>query len=215
MNRIPVSYPLNWPANTPRARVRHHGRYTTDTGRYRREVTMAEAQTRLFNALDKFNNQGRGRVVDLSRCELRTMIQVRKDGKGFIKGDERRPPDVGVVVRFKIEKNPIPLPIDCYTDIAQNIAASAAAVDALRTLWRVDAGIFLAAASGLAGLPPPMAMANWRGILGYPQDVTPTYDEARKRYKKMASAAHSDKGGNDNVMADLNRAIADAKTELQ
>lgn len=59
-----------------------------------------------------------------------------------------------------------------------------------------------------------VAMANWRGILGYKQDETPTYAEARKRYKKMASVAHSDKGGNDNTMADLNRAIDDAKLEL-
>lgn len=216
MKRIPVFYPLEWPANKPRTIDRQWGNYSKGSDRHRREITLAEALTRVYVALDKFNNQGKGVVVELSNsdvCELRTMMQVKKDGTGFY-ANQRKPPDVGAVLYFEIDNKPLTIAIDKYTNIAQNIAACAAAVDSLRQLWRVDAGTFLAAASGLAGLPPPIAMANWRGILGYPQDVTPTYDEARKRYKNMASAAHPDKGGNENTMTALNRAIADAKLEL-
>lgn len=72
MNRIPVYYPLQWPANKPRTPDydRRFGKYTkkSDRGYRLRDITLAEAQTRAWDALDKFNNQGRGYVVSIDDC---------------------------------------------------------------------------------------------------------------------------------------------------
>ena len=214
MKRIPIFYPLDWPAGKPRT-----SEYNKAYGRYRnghREVTFAEAQARVFIALNAFNGQGHGDVVEVNNpdcCELRCMLEINKDGTSFRRG-QKTPPDKGVVVFFEIDGSPITIAIDKFTSIEQNTAACAAAIDSLRQLWRVDAGTFLAAASGLNALPH-IAVPNWRGILGYKQEENPTYDEVKHRYRVMASAAHSDKGGNDNVMADLNRAWSDAKEEFK
>lgn len=212
MRRIPLHYPLEWPANKQRSADRIFGRYTNN----KRDITLAEAQTRLFDALEKFNNQGKGWVVDIDAdCLLKTMFDLRKDGG--MRSGQRKPPDVGAVCHFAIcdgDRVELVLAIDRYTKIEQNIAAIAACVDSLRQLWRVDAGTFLAAASGLNALPPPMAYPNWRTVLGFAQDSTPSFDEVKKNYRVMIKAAHSDNGGNDSVAAEINIAYGQAKEDL-
>ena len=217
MNRIPVSYPLNWPAG--KTRTSDWDRMGSVYKKNGRNVTLAESQTRLYLSLDKFNNQGKGFVVntdDADLCELRTMMQLRRDGQFFL-SDQKTPPDAGAVVYFQIDNSPITIAIDRFVKIEQNIAACAAAIDSLRQLFRVDAGTFLAAASGLNALPAPSVVANpnWRTVLGFDQRYSPTLDEVKHNYRTMAKAAHPDSGGTKQTMAALNIAYSEAKTELR
>ena len=216
-NHIPCTYPLQWPANKPRCRNRDFGRYTKKRDGFGvRDVTLAEAQARLFEEIDKFNSRNYYDIIDPFECELRTMLEVRKDAR--IRQGQKKPPDPGAVLFMPYQDGKeMILAIDKFTELQQNIAAIAAALASLRQLQRVDAELFNAAAVGFAALPPPSVVAtpNWRTVLGFKQDASPSIDEVRHNFHVAGNSAHPDKGGNSNVQSDLNRAFAEAKEELR
>ena len=219
MRRIPLHYPLEWPASKPRTSQadKRVGNYSKGGDRNRRDITMAEAQTRVFDAIDKFTMRGHNYVINPDDCRLKTMFELRQDG--MMRRGQRTPPDVGAVCTFTMTDTgaELLLAIDKYTKIEQNIAAIAACIDSLRQLWRADAGTFLAAASGLNALPAPsvIAIPNWRSVLGFQQYAEPTLDEVKRAYRVASKVAHPDNGGNDNTQAALNAAYAAAKEELR
>ena len=113
-----------------------------------------------------------------------------------------RPDDPGIAVWFTWNKRQVCIPIDRYSTPAANLQAIHHVLEARRvearhgTLTMVQQSF-----AGFAALPPPR---HWSEVLGVGPDAG--RDQVEAAFKAKAKAVHSDHGGADTVMADLNLA---------
>lgn len=148
-----TAYPLKWPAGWPRATMQRRAKFgrsvhvpstTGGTGYHRKaEMTVATATQRLREELA---------IMGASNVVISTDIPLRRDG-GPISG-RRAPDDQGVAVYWTMGKEPQCIAIDIYDRIADNIAAAAATINAMRAIERHGgAQIMRRAWSGFKALP--------------------------------------------------------------
>jgi hypothetical protein len=206
MTDAPSAYPLAWPTGRPRAKSRVEGRFATTLrntpGGYKKPLTLthAEARARLAQQLDLL----RARSPILS-----SNVELRIDGNPRLGLLEPRDP--GVAVYFTLDTKPIVLACDRYTNVAQNIAAIAAHIDATRRIERYGVGTMAQIFTGFLALPAPMVVDDWRAALGKPR----TLGEAEASYRERMRQAHPDAGGSVADAATLNAAIKRAREVLR
>lgn len=104
--------------------------------------------------------------------------------------------------------------IDRYTTVADNLAAVAATLEAMRAIERHGgAQILDRAFTGFTALPSPGAPRSWREIIGVPpgeRDI----GTIRAAYRRRAQEAHPDRGGSHDAMAELTAAMRHAEKDL-
>lgn len=202
-------YPLEWPLGWKRTRARRHGDFRmtredrTPEGPKKRTtpVNMAVAVERLERQLD---------ALGAKDSTLSTNVSLSL--RGIPRGDEN-PSDPGAAVYFSFRGKATVLACDSYYRVADNIAALAAHIDALRRIERYGVGTIEQALAGYKALPADTA-ANWRAVFGFSKDSRPSLDQLDAAYKQTAKAKHPDVGGSDLEMAHLNRARDYALQEL-
>ncbi|WP_415916343.1 J domain-containing protein [Xanthomonas arboricola] len=191
---IPAS-PLAWPAGwkrTPgghrdkarfgkasRARARAGGGWD-----YGRELTIAEGVDRVRRELQRMGINDDDLVIS-------TNLELRLDG--LPRSNQREPADPGVAVywldRYDRTQPPKCMAIDCYDRVADNLAAVAATLDAMRAIERHGgAAILERAFAGFTALPAPAA-PSWREVLD-PADPEGSY-------RRLRSQHHPDRPGGD------------------
>jgi len=163
---------------------------------------VVDALSRLDSELERLG----ARAATLS-----TNVSLRLDGR--IRGDEN-PPDPGVAVYFTFKGKATVLAADRYLRVADNIAAIAGHIEAIRRVERYGVGTIEQALAGYKALPADSA-ANWRAVFGFPADAAPSLDDVDRAYKTAARRKHPDAGGTDIEMAHLNRARDYALSELE
>ncbi len=209
----PSAYPLAWPMNRPRATYREATWRFGTTRRSRpnendplqrkkdKPVTLAEACERLAVELDRL---GAGTAV------LSSNVELRVDGRP--RSDRTPPRDPGVAVYLQLKAKPIVLACDSYIDVAQNVAAIAAHIDAMRRMERYGVATVEQQFTGYLALPAPMVVDDWREALGNPG----TLAEAEAAFRERIKAAHPDQpGGSHTAAAKLTAAIARARETLR
>ena len=198
----PQSFPLTWPqteARTPshcreRARWGKHGH----SGYGKRALTISEATGRLVKEIS---------LLGATQSTISSDIPLRNDG--FPRGGAREPDDPGVCVYLTIGKRPYSLPSDSWDRVADNIAAIAAHIGAMRSMERWGVGSLEKNFAGYLALPAPTALRPWFDVLHCLEcDDQVTVD---RQYKILALDFHPDNGGSHEDMAELNRAIAEAR----
>jgi hypothetical protein len=208
------AYPLHWPLGWKRtpAHSRQRAKFAkvnTDFNpqighAYKtiRELSIADALARIFRELD---------LLSASTCVVSTNVETRLDGTP--RSDRRAPDDPGVAVYFKLHGKDRVLACDKWDRVADNIAAIAAHIDAIRRQDRYGVGTIDQAFAGYSALPPPGSTARparpWYEVLGV--RLHATLDEAEIEYRRRAKVAHPDNGGSAERMAELNAAIAEAR----
>lgn len=149
--------------------------------------------------------------VERQDVVISTNVRTRLDG--LPRSGEREPDDPGAAVYWQEATGPSRvMAIDQYDRVADNLAAIAATLDAMRAIERHGgAQILERAFTGFTALPAPSdgAPRDWWDVLGVLR--TCTLDEARTAYRRAASAAHPDRGGTDARMAEVNRAWEQAQ----
>jgi DnaJ domain len=201
----PVRFPLQWPVGWERtpahermaASFRKGGSATRDpvTGIGGRAPTRAlsvpDALARLSQQLG---------LLEATHEVLSTNLQVRLDG--LIKGGQVEPADPGAAVYFRLHGAARCLACDRWTRLADNIAAIAQHVDALRRIDRYGVGSLDQVFAGYAALPP--TSADWWIILGVPRDAT--REQIETAFRALARRYHPDSGGDHTAMARINDA---------
>jgi len=208
------AYPLAWPTGWKRtvAGQRRAARF----GRARKQkydgswegsrpVTLTEAVERVLTELVRM-------AVDRQDIVISTNVRTRLDG--LPRSGEREPDDPGAAVYWRDVFNSAPrvMAVDQYDRVADNLAAIAATLDAMRAIERHGgAQILERAFTGFTALPAPGdgSPRDWWAVLGVAR--TAALDEARAAYRRAASAAHPDRGGTDARMAEVNRAWEQAQ----
>lgn len=202
------AYPLQWPGGWPRTeaarrkRAKFSAKSAPSSGSwsYQRDITINEGTRRVREELERMRISEQDIVIS-------TDVRLRLDG--LPRSGEPEPKDSGAAVYWETAKGERRvMAIDQYDRVADNLAAIAATLNAMRAIERHGgAQILDRAFTGFVALPAPTKREWWQVL-----DVNPeaTEDEIRKAYKRMASMNHPDKGGSAEAMAEINRAYAEA-----
>jgi hypothetical protein len=210
--RYPLAWPLGW-ARTPapqRRRAAFAASHTITqegasglvTRRQTRALTVADALKRLSGELGR---------LGATRELLSTNVEVRLDG--LPRSGQSEPRDPGAAVYFQLKGQPRCLACDRWDRVADNIAAIAQHIDALRRIDRYGVGTLEQAFAGYAALPP-QASHDWRLVLGFAAGAAVTRAMVEEAFRERARTAHPDAGGSHDSMARLTEARSAAQREL-
>lgn len=185
-------YPLAWPAAWPRARSRRSASFGAMTGANggKKKLSPTDSMDRLEHEID---------AIGATEPLLSTNLELNLSGKP--RGDRSEPVDPGAALYFKYKGKDTVLACDKWDRVADNIAALAKHIEALRGQERWGVGTLAQAFAGYQALPAP---EQWWQILGLSGSAKPSDIEAAHR--RLIVKAHPDNGGSDAQAARINRA---------
>lgn len=211
INAHPLTWPEGWKRTPAADRLAgRFGKREAGTGGYRllKDLTVNDSIRRVLEQL---------LAMGLSRDDLviSTNVPVRLDG--LPRSDAKAPADPGVSVwwrDFLSGGKPKVIAIDQYAKVADNLAAIAATLEAMRAIERHGgAAILERAFTGFIAIENQSA-SSWRAVIGVGPGVT-SIEEVRAAYRRKASVAHPDKpNGSHEAMTALNSALAQAEQEI-
>jgi hypothetical protein len=204
-----TAYPLCWPHGWRRSRSRSSAKFRDGIGGF-----VGPEGARQYKAAKRVEvGEGVARVLR----ELKTMgvpnwnviisseLKLRNDGLPY-SAQATAKLDPGVAVYWKDRSGSRRcMAIDRYDRIADNLAAIAATLDAMRAIERHGgAEILDRAFTGFAALPAPPPQDRPHEVLGV--DERATREQIEYAYKRLAAQHHPDKGGSTDQMARINAA---------
>lgn len=216
-----TKYPLAWPTGWKRAHHRVSANFnkkdwqpsSADPAKQiqrGRPLTVNDATQRVLEALRVFGVLGGEAIIS-------TNLVLRLDG--LPKSNQPEPVDPGAAVYWQrpSDKTTKCMAIDQYDRVADNIAAIAATLTAMRAIERHGGALILERAfMGFDALPAPgqTLARGWMEVLGVGEGVT--YESAQTAYRRLSSQHHPDRpGGSHDKMAELNWAWSQAQTTLR
>lgn len=214
-----AAYPLQWPAGWPRTKAgdHKHGKFSKGERVYssfssssytrKRDLSVSDSISRVLEELEKMG-------IDRQDIVISTNVRTRLDG--LPRSGEKEPDDSGAAVYWQTRNGEQRvMAIDQYVKVADNIAAIAATLDAMRAIERHGgAQILDRAFTGFTALPAP-TKRDWQVVLGLQEILLPTIDDIKSAYRRLASEKHPDKpGGSHEAMTELNQAYEQAKQEI-
>jgi hypothetical protein len=192
-----VAYPLTWPSNIPRQKVREKGQFKT---------ALSGALANVKNSMNLF---GRDSGKAISNLVISSNVTL----------GENRPADPGVAIWFTWDGLQVCIPVDRYQTVEANLQAIHHIIEARRVELRHGTlALVRATFTGFLALPPAGDRKRpWREILGFNADKPGviTKDRIEGAYRLMAKTCHPDTAtGSHEAMAELNRARDEALREI-
>lgn len=196
------AYPLQWPAGWKRIAHVHRtrARFAKKERKYSdhvgadgsrgswlsgKEITIADGVERVRAELGRMGIRDDDLVIS-SNLELRL--------DGLPRSGQREPSDPGIAVYWRAGAETRCMAIDRYDRVADNLAAVAATLEAMRAIERHGgAAILDRAFTGFSALPPPAPARAWWVTLGVPAGADPAVVEAA--YRRLRALHHPDRGG--------------------
>jgi hypothetical protein len=209
--RFPLSWPIGW-KRTPYHSRKKAAFYTSkqvaigDGNSYRQKssLTVGDGLDRIYGELRRL---GARNVV------ISSNLSIREDGRPYA-NQAKQLEDPGVAVYFRINNADRVLACDRWRSAAENLAAIAGHIAAMRMQDRYGVGTLDQAFAGYAALPPKGS--TWRTTLGFTYDQQVTKDEVEQAFRQRSRTAHPDvEGGSHDAMASLTAAKTEALQELQ
>src|SRR5262245_16780076 len=170
VTRFPLVWPDTWARTLPhlRRRAAFHERRTVFVeggGSYQKKESLSVGQ-----AIDRL--MGELRRLGVGKIIVSSNLKVRQDGRPHSQ-QARHLDDPGVAVYFTVKGAPRVLACDRWLSAAENMAAIAGHIAAIRAQDRYGVGTLEQAFAGYAALPP-QASHDWRIVLGFERGVTIT-----------------------------------------
>lgn len=215
------AYPLSWPDGWKRTQPNQRSRarfsrkerqYTKnsvtgqmDSWHHTKELSIADAVGRILSEL-------RAMGLNPARVIISTNVEPRLDG---LPRSGREPADPGAAVYWESGKRKTQrcMAIDMYDRVADNLAAIAATLAAMRAIERHGGATILDRAFlGFAALPEN-ASQPWRDVLGITTHA-PTLQTVQDRFRALVMVHHPDRGGDREQFEAIVRAKEAAELEL-
>ena len=201
----PLSWPEGWKRTTSRTSANFGKTNAIEGGRSAlKRLSVADAVQRVLGELKRM---GIGDWIVI----ISTNVPLRLDG--FPRSDSE-PIDPGAAVYWKVsDKKPMRcMAIDRYRRVADNLAAIAATLEAMRAIeLHGGATILDRAFLGFAALPET-ASKPWREVLGI--EGSGNLPLIEDRFRALAQVHHPDKGGDRAKFEEIVRARDAARLEL-
>lgn len=179
------AYPLSWPQQFPRAKIREAGRFKTS-------ITAA-----LKNVQDSLRLFATDSGKKLENLVISSNVTL----------GAQKPADPGVAVWFTWDGLGICIAVDRYTGVESNLQAIHHIIEARRVELRHGTlALVRATFTGFKALPAPAGL-QWFDVLSVAPHAS--RDEINAAYRRLASVNHPDKGGSAEAMALLNQARDD------
>jgi hypothetical protein len=206
--RYPLAWPLGWRRTPGHERKRAmFSKHSTEPGGYRRKTSLSvgDGLCRLTGEL---------RRLHASDIIISSNLRVRSDGLPHAQ-QSKELGDPGIAVYFKLRGKPLVLACDRWSSAADNMAAIAGHIEAVRASDRYGVGTVEQAFAGYKALPADSA-ADWRKVLFGEQLPSPvTKDAVDQAVRSMAKTRHPDiQGGSVEAMTQVNRAREFAYAEM-
>jgi hypothetical protein len=209
MNDDVQRYPLTWPTGwkrTPggsRRRAAFHQTKTVYSSNVQPNGSRASWKQKeslsVGSAMERL--EGELKRLGASRVIVSSNLRVRNDGLPYSQ-QAKQLDDPGVAVYFRLNNAPRVLACDKWSSAAENIAAIAGHIQAIRAQDRYGVGTLEQAFAGYAALPP--TAADWWQVLEVSQSATAEQIEAA--FRTLARKHHPDVGGDHATMAKLTEA---------
>ena len=184
------AYPLTWPQGWPRKQSYQRSRAKFSTSG--RVLSVMDGIQRVLLELERLG-------VKRDDLVISTSIPTRLDG---LPRSDRTVADPGGAVYWRKRADTRCMAIDRYDRVADNLAAIAATLEAMRAIERHGgAEILDRAFTGFVALPAP---EQWWQVLGVAE--TATCGEIDAAYRRLAALHHPDRGGDNAQMARINTA---------
>lgn len=204
-----TAYPLCWPAGWPRESLRVAANHFKGNTLYKANSSLKVELQRL----------GASDIILSSNVHLRIDGEPKSDWERF------RITDPGVAVYFVLRRGgadqgreiQMVMARDVYNDPASNLRSLGLAVEHLRGLERHGGGTMLEKAfTGFTALPAPgdPRKRTWRQVFMMEGTPDPPKSLLTQQYRDLSYEKHPDHGGSNDLMAELNEAYEQAKTEL-
>lgn len=204
------AYPLSWPAGWPRTKTRTRARFSRRERKYGHGGSwMQNAALSVADGVERVMGELARLGVNDDDIVISTNVRVRLDGRP--RSSEPEPSDPGVAVYWQERSNKSArvIAVDQYDRVADNLAAIAGTLEALRAIDRWGgAQILERAFTGFTALPSPDQAPPWWAVLGCDKDAS--RDDIERAYRRAAAANHPDRGGSHDAMAEINRAYEEA-----
>lgn len=201
--QTPAAYPLAWPVRVPRTERtrRKRGSFgTKNAGSMKQPITLSQALDRLEHEL---------RLFGAKEIVVSSNVSLRMDGRA--RSGQGEPEDVGIACYFLIRDKPYCFPCDRWDRVADNVAAVAQHIDALRGIQRWGVGSVEQAFQGYLALPEPARLADWRRVF----PGASTIEEVNRQFLSKTFDCHPDRGGAHEQQVLLNEARRAALQELE
>lgn len=183
------AYPLDWPVGWKRSISRRRASFSS----FKRQLSVNDGISRAIDALGRMGISRNDLVVS-------TNIETRLDG--MPRSDRAEPRDPGVAVYWRRRGKTECIAIDRYDRVADNLAAIAATLEAMRAIERHGgAEILDRAFTGFVALPAPEQPFQVLGV-----SAQASRAEIETAYRRLASEHHPDRGGDAQQMARINAA---------
>jgi hypothetical protein len=207
-------YPLSWPTGWKRTAygLRRPAPFSKQVSRPGDNGSVYKSKERLSVGDAMSRLVGELRRLSAQRAVISSNLRVREDGLPYA-NQAKQLDDPGVAVYFRLNGQPRVLACDRWSSVADNMAAIAGHIEAIRACERYGVGSLDQAFTGYAALPANTA-AQWRDVFGFTSDQRVTWPEVENAFRTAARAAHPDAGGTHEQMARLTEAKGFAKKEL-
>jgi hypothetical protein len=199
-------YPLAWPAGWKRTTSRRQAMFSKKVRRnaggleYRssENLTVGDGLARLTGELRRLG--ARNPVISSN-------LRLRQDGLP-IASQSKMLADPGVAVYFRLNQQPRVLACDKWNSAADNMAAIAGHIEAIRTQERYGVGTLDQAFAGYAALPPIGGTqgGDWRAEFGFEPSAALSLGAVELRYRELLKQRHPDNGGSHDAVVRLNLA---------
>ena len=196
------AYPLTWPEGwkrTPehkrtRAKFGRKGQSSYGNFQTKNALTIAQGVDRVLAELKTMGVREADLVISSN-------LILRNDGMPRSGQAEPRDPAVAIYWRKWNERNDPPkcMAVDRYDRVADNLAALAATLEAMRAIERHGgAEILNRAFTGFTAIEGPSADKHWSSVLGVARDASTS--EAKAARRSLLQQHHPDKDGGDAAM---------------
>lgn len=175
-----TAYPLTWPEGLPRTTTKATSQFRT---------TLTAALKNVQTSIEAFARDSGKRAEGIVLSSNVTLGQ-------------QKPADTGVAAWFTWDGATRCIAVDRYPKVEDNLQAIHHILEARRTEMR-HGGLHIVRQTfkGFIALPAP---EQWWQVLDLPELATVA--DIEKAFRRLAPAAHPDRGGSDAAMARLNAA---------
>ena len=209
---FPLSWPDGWKRTASGSRTRaDFGRIQKGSNQQGQSMYAGKKRLSVADAVARLVGELRRMGIPDWNVIVSTNVPLRLDG---MPRSDNEPSDPGAAVYWKkSDKQQMRcMAIDRYTRVADNLAAIAATLEAMRAIERHGGGTILERAFlGFAALPEK-ASQNWREVLGISGNANLQLIE--DRFRALAQVHHPDKGGDRNKFEEIVTARDAARMEL-